>query len=278
MSRASAKPTLAFFGATGGCAGSALALSLKAGYTVHALARTPAKLTKLMRETHSVPDASLDSHLNVIEGSISDANAVRNALLIDGRIADIIVFGIGAAPQFNMSVRQPVTMDNPHVCATGMQAIVDAADEMESHMTGDFSKENTPLVVAISTTGVSRKKNDVPMFMGPLYHWGLSTPHKDKRKMEEILASAMVGTKGEGKKPFGGVVAVRPSLLTDGQSKGLDKVKVGWESVSEDPMAEEAPAVGYTISRADVGAWIFSEIIQNDTRMQWAGRAVTMTH
>lgn len=268
------KPTLAFFGATGGCAGNTLALALKAGYTVHALARTPSKLTKLMSETYSIPDTSLNHNLTIIEGSISDSDAVRNVLLIDGTIANTVIFGIGGAPKFNNSLRQPFSLDNPHVCATGMQAVVDAADGI----TGEVGEGNKPLVVAISTTGISRKKNDVPMVMGPLYHWALAIPHADKREMEDILASAMVGSKGEGKKPFGGVVAIRPTLLTDGQPKGLDKVRVGSESVGEETTADQDPAMGYAIARADVGNWIFTEIIEKDTRMQWAGRAVSLTY
>ena len=278
MAGSMTKPTVAFFGATGGCAGNTLALTLKAGYTAHALARTPAKLTNQMSGTYSVPQASINSCLTVIEGSVFDANAVRDVLLINGKPADIIIFGIGAAPTFQASLRQPVTVDNPHVCATGMQAVVDAADELKCSMAGETGKETKPLVVAISTTGISRKKDDVPIILGPLYHWVLATPHVDKRAMEDILASAAIGSQGQSKKPFGGAVAIRPTLLADGEPKGVEKVNVGWEGIGEDSTEGTEPAKGYTIRRADVGAWIFSEIIEKNTRMQWSGRAVSLAY
>ena len=258
--------------------GNTLALALKAGHTVHALARTPTKLNKYMSETHLVGEKSLDSNLSIIEGSITDSNAVRNTLLINDTIADIVIFGIGGAPQFNKSVYKPFTLDNPHICATGLQAVVDAANGLRCKMRGEIGRENKSLVVAISTTGISRKQNDVPVMLGPLYHWALAIPHADKRDMEDILASASVGSKGESKSPFGGVVAVRPTLLTDGEPRGLQKVKVGWEAIDEGAADGRAPATGYTISRADVGAWISAEIIENDSRMQWAGRAVTLAY
>ncbi|KAI9693248.1 MAG: hypothetical protein M1822_005244 [Bathelium mastoideum] len=276
MASTSNKPTLAFFGATGGCAGSALALALKAGHTVRALARTPAKLTKLLRETYHISESSINSHLTIIEGPIADQNAVRN-VLANGKLVDIVIFGIGGAPKFNNSLRAPFTIDNPHVCADGMQAVVEALDALENDLQGKAVKGKKPLVVAISTTGISRKKNDLPMMMKPLYHL-LAVPHEDKRAMEDILASAKHGSKGQGKKPFGEIVIIRPSLLLDSEPKGLGKVKVGWEELVEDSAGESKPAVGYSITRVDVGAWIFSEIIEKDTRVQWGDRAVTLTY
>lgn len=74
---------------------------------------------------------------------------------------------------------------------------------------------------------------------------------------------------------------VRPSLLTDGPVKGSSKVRVGWEfpnatmgtagaarkdgsSSSSSSNANKAPgpAIGYIISRSEVGNWIFEEIVK----------------
>ncbi|KAI7080755.1 hypothetical protein KC327_g10 [Hortaea werneckii] len=45
--------TLAFFGATGDCAGYCLAQALNAGYDCRALARTPAKLTASLKNKNT---------------------------------------------------------------------------------------------------------------------------------------------------------------------------------------------------------------------------------
>jgi hypothetical protein len=50
-SNTAVKPTIAFFGATGGCANACLVHTLNAGYSVAALARTPTKLkTQLLAQ------------------------------------------------------------------------------------------------------------------------------------------------------------------------------------------------------------------------------------
>jgi hypothetical protein len=48
---------------------------------------------------------------------------------------------------------------------------------------------------------------------------------------------------------------------------GPDKIKAG---------KEQKPAVGYSIRRADVGRWIFENIIKNDAQ-GWEGEMVTLT-
>ncbi|KAI9689649.1 MAG: hypothetical protein M1820_010119 [Bogoriella megaspora] len=265
------KPTVAFFGATGGCSGTALAHTLKAGYIVHALARTPAKLTSLLHDKHGVLTSSLDTHLTIVQGSVSDSQAVRETLSINGSIADIIIFGIGAYPKFNWSLVTPLSMDNPHICASAMRAVVDAASDVASG-------EKRPFTLAVSTTGISRKRRDLPLMMSLLYHWFLSIPHADKLEMEDILRDAFTKSPGQGKRPFSTAIVVRPSLLTDGPAKGRDAVNVGWEGFASNEQNDKGPAIGYTISRADVGAWIFEQVIHNDKRAEWGGKAVTLTY
>lgn len=91
--------------------------------------------------------------------------------------------------------------------------------------------------------------------MIPLYHWMLPVPHADKKKMEQLLAA-------EAQSPdsaIGGFVAVRPSLLTDGDLLGVKAVRAGTES--EGTVAGNA--IGYSISRSDVGNWIYTTLVDN---------------
>ena len=68
-------------------------------------------------------------------------------------------------------------------------------------------------------------------------------------------------------------VILRSSFLTDGKRLGTAKVRSGVES------AEAAkPAVGYTISREDVGGWIFDEIVNGDGEEKFAGKMVSITY
>ena len=82
--------------------------------------------------------------------------------------------------------------------------------------------------------------------MVPLYHWLLAVPHADKKEMEALLAAEM--TKRDGVRGISGYMCVRPSLLTDGGETELGKIKVG---------TGKEPKIGYTISRDDVGMWMF---------------------
>ena len=64
---------------------------------------------------------------------------------------------------------------------------------------------------------------------------------------------------------------MRPSLLTSGATLGRNSLKVG---------TEKQPAVGYRVSRGDVGTWIFEELIDGgaQTRKRWMGQKVTITY
>ena len=72
-------------------------------------------------------------------------------------------------------------------------------------------------------------------------------------------------------------IAIRPSLLTDGKRLGLEKVRVGTEGMEG---GEGGPAVGYTISRADVGGWIYDKVIcpGEEEREAWFDKMVSITY
>jgi len=145
------------------------------------------------------------------------------------------------------------------ICQTAARSIVAALD--------DLQPVNPPFLTVISTTGVSKGRRDVPRLMQPLYHTLLSVPHKDKRIMEDVVLKA--ARRGEAKsKIICGYTIVRPSLLNNKAPSNERKLRSGTES---------RPAIGYLISRNDVGKWIFEEVIRKEGK-KWASRAVNITN
>ncbi|KFY15101.1 hypothetical protein V492_02229 [Pseudogymnoascus sp. VKM F-4246] len=130
-----------------------------------------------------------------------------------------------------------------------------------------------PTVVAISSTGISDFGRDIPLAMVPLYHWLLAVPHADKKAMEVALSEGVMSESPV----LGGFVVIRPSFLTDGAVKGVAEVKVGVESAK----GVENLAVGYTISRGDVGNWIFEEVLKGEKGLKggkYENKLVALTH
>ncbi|GKZ21782.1 hypothetical protein AbraIFM66951_008753 [Aspergillus brasiliensis] len=252
------QPTVAFFGATGGCANACLALALQAGYHCSALARSPSKLHNLLQQL-KVPESAIAKYLTVIEGDIYDLQAVQKTLNLDGRPVDLIVSGLGGKPRFEYGIK--ATLDNPTICQDGIRTILSAAR----------SCAQKPRIVIISTTGLSDTR-DVPLMMMPLYHWLLKVPHEDKKVMEDLVEAEMQQKPaGEEEEPaIDGYLMVRPSLLTNGEGSGLSKIRTG---------TDQNPAVGYTISRRDVGLWIFEKVIHQASLADcpYWGQKVTLT-
>ncbi|KAK3334107.1 hypothetical protein B0T19DRAFT_420062 [Cercophora scortea] len=247
--------TILFLGATGGSGFSALRRSLAAGHTCIALCRTPSKLTDKLAS--STPP-TITTNLVLEQGNAHDVDALARCLVKPSAphaLVDTIVFSIGGA--FDMS---SFSLDDPSVCEKGITALLAALQRCRD--TG--SATGRPRLVVISSTGISDAGRDIPLLMVPLYHVMLKTPHKDKRALEKaVMASGEEWT------------IVRPSFFTDGPEnpKGL---RVG----VEDPVAGtvESKAVGYTISREDVGKWIFENVVEErpgDAR--FVKRAVSLT-
>ncbi|PYH44053.1 uncharacterized protein BP01DRAFT_401478 [Aspergillus saccharolyticus JOP 1030-1] len=267
------RPTIAFFGATGGCTLNCLILALNAGYECNALIRTPHKLTTLLA-THNI-DTNATANLHIIPGSADDLPAVRQTLLRpaptptdESQPVDLIISGIGSKPKFDSLLRP--TLENPTVCQDAMRTVLRA---LHSLPTPPSHPPTKPKLVVISTTGVDSKR-DVPCLMLPLYQWMLKVPHADKKVMEELILA-----EGAREDPaLAGYMIVRPSLLIDGEAgEGLEKVRVGTEA---------EPAVGYTITRAEVGRWIYENAVVGfernggdgkGERGYW-GRLVSITH
>ena len=160
---------IAFFGATGDCAGYTLANALNAGYDCIALARTPAKLTKSMKDK-GVNASTLDQHLTIVEGNVKDVEAVKRALQLNGQVVDTIVCGIGGTPALQWSLLTPVTLTDPKICQDAGNMIVQALVQLKS--------ATKPLLIIVSTTGIQPEgmPRDEPLLCSPLYRWMLHIP------------------------------------------------------------------------------------------------------
>ena len=244
------RPLLAFYGATGGSTLACLVPALKDSYDCLALVRTPSKLTTLLLEK-GVPQSTIDTHLHITQGDVLNPSDVRASLTLNNRTPDIIFSGIGI---YSLGLSQPVT-----ICADGIRNILDALREIKP-----VSK---PMIVALSSTGITRgeEKDDLPWLMKPLYYLALHAPHADKMNMEDLIVEE--AEKG-GEGVIGGYILPRASMLTNGASRGLDKIRDG---------TAEEPAVGYTISRDDVGLWMFEKVVKGERGML-EGKKVTLTY
>ncbi|KIW08726.1 hypothetical protein, variant [Verruconis gallopava] len=270
-----AKPTLAFFGATGGCACTALALALKDGYQVSALARTPQKLRDMLEKEHAVPRGTIDANLTIIQGNVTDISAVKKVLAPEGIPVSLVIFAVGGVPKFNWSLFTPFTLDQPTICEDGSVVILAALRELRRE--GVIGEDQKPTMIAISSTGLT-KRRDVPIAFLWLYHVTLKIPHLDKKVMERLIAQA--ATESGHEAPIDSFVILRPSLLMDGPGLGMDSVRSGWVEHELAPHAARGqatgPAIGYTIRRSDVGRWLYENAIRNV--QEWRGRCVSLTY
>ncbi|KAI6380123.1 hypothetical protein MCOR25_001774 [Pyricularia grisea] len=266
----STSQTILFLGATGGVCGAALQLALSAGINCVAVVRTPAKLTD------KYPSKS---NLTVIQGDAKNMADVKRALTKPGDAAlpglvDVVVSSVGSYP----SLRNFGANEDPTLCEESMTALLSAVEELVAQ--GGAQKLSPPRVIAVSSTGISDFGRDVPLAFAPLYYVMLASAHKDKKKMEAQL----IVDKATGKKTPPAVGGARPeftvirgSMYVDGKDDSKAKpVRVG----IEDPYKGiESQAIGYTISREDVGKWIFHNLLSDSTgARRYINKMVTVTY
>jgi hypothetical protein len=223
----------------------------------------------LLINSHAIPESTIKSQLTIHSGNVKDPAANAQALispLNSSVLVDYIVSGIGAAPVFQWTPPF-ATIDDPNLCHTGMAAILTALSDLEKRGIRTAQDGRKPLITAISTTGISKKKRDVPYLLVPLYHGLLRVPHIDKRKMEEMLFE----DNGANVRDF---VILRPTLLMDYKPYGVQAVKAGWEWGVK-TAEEKGPQMGYTIGRQDVGQWAFENVIQQGG---WEGKCVSLSY
>lgn len=236
------------------------------------VSRSASKLQTLLLE-REIPQSTLEAHLTIVEGDVREQQSVSRTLSsppkstngngLGNPTVQLIISGIGRPPIFTPNPLNP-KFDDPTICKDAITVILSALRSLPS-------LSQKPVIVALSTTGISSKARDVPMAMLPLYHWLLAVPHKDKKEMEAVLLAEM--TKPAQERAIENFVIVRPSLLTDGKRLGTDKVRVGEEG------GEGAkPAVGYTIGREDVGGWMFDEMVKGAGAKKYAGKMVSITY
>lgn len=238
--------SILFLGATGGSALSALRRCLEAGYTCIAVCRTPEKLTaKLPSKTYP--------NLQIVQGNAHDPTVIQRSLVSpsdDTALVDIVFSSIGAA-------MAGFGMDDPNVCDKGMDVLLSSIADLREQK----NQASLPLVVAVSSSGVSRFARDIPLLMVPIYRTIIYTPHLDKKAMEKRVYAY-----------DGPWTVLRPSMLTNGPETDAP-IRVG----VEDPVGGiEAKAIGYTISREDVGKWAFEQILSKEDA--YVGKAVTITY
>ena len=252
--------TLAFFGATGDCAGYCLANALKSGYDCVALARTPAKLTQSMKDK-GVPSEALDQHLKIVPGDVKDIEAVKKALQLNGKVVDTIISGIGPTPKFQWSLTAPISLGDLTICQSATRTILRALTDLQA--------VDKPLLLNVSTTGIwpTGAPRDIPLVYTLLYRWFLHVPHEDKRAMGKELANHLALPESE--RGIRAYVTVKPTLLMSGDNKGLDAVRYG---------VEEKPAIGYTIRRSDVGLFMFERMVKTGLEDAWLNESVTLTY
>ena len=224
--------------------------------------RSRSKLENLL-VARQIPSSTISSRLTIIEGNVKDPAPVAEALSPRNTTVDIVISAIGGTMVFGSNPLR-ATLDDPTICQDAISTILSVLRGMPGPK---------PLLAVLSTTGISDRVRDVPLAMIPLYHWVLRVPHEDKKKMESLVVGEM-GRPAE-QRAIKSFVAVRPSLFTNGPRLGLKKLRVGAEDGREGK-----PAVGYTISRADAGGWIFDEIIKgwDRGRVQWEGKMVSITY
>ncbi|KAL2272041.1 hypothetical protein VTJ83DRAFT_1412 [Remersonia thermophila] len=260
----STPPTKAilFLGATGGVALSTLRRCLSAGYSCIALCRNPATLSNLLSSSSGPSDAALPSNLTIVQGNAHSASSLAACLVHPNdptRLVDAVIFSIGAKPTLS-------GIDDPHVCEKGMSALLEALRAVRA---GEANPSGKPRLVAVSSTGVGTLGRELPWAMVPMYKLLLGQAHKDKRAMESLVVEA--GKKGEVEWTI-----IRGSLYTDGPATE-GKVRAGWE----DPVAGTRGQVpiGYTISREDVGKWVFEKCVEGEgDGREWVGKVAVLTY
>lgn len=242
------------------------------------MVRSSAKLQKLLVD-RNISEATITAHLTVYEGDIRDVNRVGKTLTVPRKtsgetntsgVVDIIISGIGGTPVFTPNPLRP-SLDDPTICQDAIATVLSALRAKAA--AGGGGRGTKPFLAALSTTGISAQKRDVPLAMIPMYHWLLAVPHKDKKEMETLIQAEVA--KPADQRVIQDFLTVRPSFLTNGERRGTDKLRVGKEDA-----AEAKPVVGYTISREDVGGWLFDEVVNGGSkrRDRWTGKKITITY
>lgn len=226
--------------------------------------------------TYDVPSSTIDQYLTIHQGDATNPIDVAKALISpmnENHLVDVIVSGVGAYPKFQWSIRQPFPLTNPTICEDTINAMYKALSNLSLSSGRPITKSSIgekPLLVVVSTAGCGRQRG-IPLPIYLPYHYFLSSPLADKKRMEELVFA----DKGAHFRDF---VVLRPLILTDGEAKGDGGLRVGWEwGVKNEAAKTKEPGleVGYSVSRRDVGNWTFEKVI---VQGGWEGKCVYLTY
>ncbi|KAF9105247.1 hypothetical protein BGX29_000361 [Mortierella sp. GBA35] len=94
---------------------------------------------------------------------------------------------------------------------------------------------------------------------------------REKEAEEEVEVVSQIISR------IGGVAQLHWSLTQSVTIEGLEDIGKGrgWQRLRVG--SEEAPALGYTVRRADVGQWIFEEVVKMGGE-RWFGQKVALTN
>lgn len=272
--------TILFIGSTGGCTNSCLTRALHDGHHCVALVRTPDKLISKLQTDQSLPESLLASNLTTVAGNAKSIPDLQAALLSrsapDGTalLPETIVSGLGSTGALAWQFCRPLQIfkvDDPTLCRNAATALVSALREI--YTAQPALRVRRPRLVFVSTTGVTRGPEDVPMSMRLLYHKILAEPHEDKKEMENVFRAEVEQGEGKGNGVFENVSCVRPTLLSGTgnteEGKGVDMVKAG---------TEDRPELGFSITRGEVGGWMYENLVrEGKQRDRWVGQMCSLT-
>jgi hypothetical protein len=145
------------------------------------------------------------------------------------------------------------------MCESEIAAVFSAIYQLGSQDITLTQTGEEPRIVVISATASADLWRSLswPWIMAPLYAWVFSGPQTDNLNMEKLVRS------DEGS-PIRSFVIIRPAFLTDEAERGVESVRMRWEWYVDEPERKEkgsSPAKGWTLSRKDLGAWVFCKAV-----------------
>ncbi|KAH7406671.1 hypothetical protein DE146DRAFT_399632 [Phaeosphaeria sp. MPI-PUGE-AT-0046c] len=279
----SSKPTIAFFGATGGSGSTALAHALRDGHRCTALVRNPSRLREMLLIEHSVSAEIIDKSLDIHQGDARNYQDVCEALvspISPTHLVSTIWTSLGVNPVFQLSLRNPLPLPahSASITEDSMRAVFAAIDFLAIRNCITSTMNGTkPLIVIVSGTASKDVWGSVPWpwIFAPLYKWLLGAPHNEKMKMEDVVHKGV----GEYLRAF---VILRPAILTNSPERGHHSVRVGWLWGTKSEMRSErekepGPVVGWSIGRKDLGLWAYENVLKGDGD-EWMGKCVSLCY
>lgn len=258
-----------------------------------------ASVTFLLRSPSSLEaDPAIKPYIHsgkarLIQGDALNAEDVakgwEEALCLGDGVIDLALFTIGGGPgQATFQICKGLVIDPPDLVT---HCFLNLVRTIPSSLRSPSSAQ--PRIVTISSTGLTRAGHKkLPAVLKPLYGYVLAGPHDDKLGAENVAAH-YVGrdfpdpakpevlpngwTQDEGVVEAGTykkIIVIRPTMLTDGESKG-DKMVIGGK---EPYRLVEDDIKGYSVSRRDVAHFVAEELTKDEVWQKWEGKCVGISY